>query len=223
MNTIDYLGVIPARGGSKGIIGKNIKMIAGQPLIGWTINASKKSKLLDDVIVSTDSIDIANVAELYGVKVLPRPVELAQDTSLIIDTLKHIVEVIDCNNVVMLQPTSPVRSDNLIDMCIREHKIRGVDTVVTGFDCYYKEYCEEFVQRRQDIKPFFYDDGNVYVFTRKMIEEGKIKSSDNIKVYTTLFERFEVDDMETWKIVDKILEERWNEEQVSKGGHTVSS
>jgi len=206
--TIEYLGVIPARGGSKGIPGKNIKNIAGQPLIAWTIKAAGNSKLLDDYIVSTDNADIAGIASNYGAKILPRPIELAQDESLIIDTLQHVIRKIPCKNVVMLQPTSPVRRRGLIDKCIRLHKSSNVDTVVTGFDCYYKEYKDTFVERRQDIKPFFYDDGNVYVLSRKMIEEGKIKSSSNKKVYTSVFENFEVDDLDTWKIVDKILEEK---------------
>ena len=209
--TINYLGIIPARGGSKGIPGKNIKTIAGMPLIWWTIKAAAHSKLLDDFIISTDSMDIANVASMYGVKVLPRPKELATDTSLIIDTLKHVVKEFPCKNVVLLQPTSPVRRECLIDRCITLHKESHVETVITGFDCYYKEYEESFTQRRQDMKPFFYDDGSVYVLSRKMIEEGRLKSKSNKKVYTSVFENFETDDLDTWNLVDTILEENLHE------------
>lgn len=209
--SIEYLGIIPARGGSKGIPGKNIKDMAGYPLIWWSIKAATHSRLLDDVIISTDSCEIADVATRYGVKVLPRPKELATDTSLIIETLKHVVEEFPCKNVVMLQPTSPVRREGLVDKCINLHRKSGVETVITGFDCYMKEYQESFIQRRQDMEPFFYDDGSVYVLSRKMIEEGRLKSKSNKKVYTSVFENFEVDDLDTWKIVDMILEENLHE------------
>src|SRR4051812_20547181 len=115
MKKINFLGVIPARGGSKGIPRKNIKMIAGKPLIAWTIEAAKKSKLMDRFVVSTEDAEIAQIARKYGADVLDRPKSLATDTATGISVIQHAVSVFDPKNVVLLQPTSPIRSKGLID------------------------------------------------------------------------------------------------------------
>ena len=201
------LGIIPARGGSKGIPRKNIKLIAGKPLIAWTIEHAINSNLLDDFIVSTEDPDITEVAEYYGATVLPRPKELATDTSLIIDTLKYILEHYPADVFVLLQPTSPIRSPDLIDRCIEEYKKRNVDVVVTGFDCHYKPY-ETYVGRRQDLDTFFYNDGNVYVINTKLIKKGRINSVNYYPVYTSKEENVEIDDEFDFWLAEQILLKR---------------
>lgn len=124
---MDILGIIPARGGSKGIPGKNIKVIAGKPLIAWTIEAAKKSKLLTRVIVSTDDDKIADVAKKYGAEVpFLRPVNLAEDLSTDVEFLIHALDWLKSNEgyepeiVVRLPPTSPLRTVDNIDLGIQK-------------------------------------------------------------------------------------------------------
>jgi N-acylneuraminate cytidylyltransferase/CMP-N,N'-diacetyllegionaminic acid synthase len=110
------LGVIPARGGSKGIPNKNIKLLAGKPLIRYTIDAARNSGVFDSLIISTDSQQIANVAREAGASVpFMRPGELANDTAKGIDVLHHAMDWHEKNNrvydwIMLLQPTSPLRS-----------------------------------------------------------------------------------------------------------------
>ncbi|MEA3494002.1 MAG: acylneuraminate cytidylyltransferase family protein, partial [Candidatus Margulisiibacteriota bacterium] len=134
------LGIIPARGGSKGIPRKNIKMIAGKPLIVWTIEAAKRSKLMDRFVVSTEDPEIAKIAREHGAEVVIRPAELATDEATTISALQHVLSQIDAKTVVLLQPTSPVREKGLIDRCIERFNETKVDNLATGFICKFMEY-----------------------------------------------------------------------------------
>ena len=118
------LAVIPARGGSKGLPGKNIKNFLGHPLIAWSINRALNSKLIDDVIVSTDDEDIARTALEYGADVpFMRPAEYATDESPTSEALLHLLDNVKDNKydvMVLLEPTSPLRKENDIDKCLRK-------------------------------------------------------------------------------------------------------
>src|SRR5579863_8179754 len=100
------LGIIPARGGSKGIPRKNLKLIAGKPMVVWSIEAAKRSKKLDLFVVSTEDKEIAAVSEKAGAEVLWRPTELAQDGTTTSAVLQHIVKQEKPETLVLLQPTS---------------------------------------------------------------------------------------------------------------------
>ena len=121
-----FLAVIPARGGSKGVPRKNIKMLAGKPLIAWTIDEAKKSKFIDTCIVSTEDEEIKKVAENCGGCVpFLRPAELAQDSTPGIEVILHAMEKFpDYDYIVLLQPTSPLRLvediDGAIEFCIKQ-------------------------------------------------------------------------------------------------------
>ena len=111
--------VIPARGGSKGVPGKNIKEVNGIPLLGYPIMAAKDSKYISEVYVSTDDVDIKNVALEYGAKVIDRPKELADDHSLDIDVMKHAVEYLDSNDdIIHLRATTPMIEGKVLDEAI---------------------------------------------------------------------------------------------------------
>jgi CMP-N,N'-diacetyllegionaminic acid synthase len=118
------IAIIPARGGSKGLPKKNIKILAGKPLIAWTIEQAKKSKLIDELIVNTDSQEIAKIAQKYGAKVpFIRPKNLAQDNSSVYDVIFHTLDWYKKNGlefeiVVLLEPTSPLRKEGDIDKAI---------------------------------------------------------------------------------------------------------
>ncbi len=118
------LALIPARGGSKRLPKKNSLSFSGKPLIAWSIEAGLKSKYVDEVIVSTDDIEIAEISKKYGATVpFMRPIELASDTSSTIDVVRHAIEY--CNHnvgkfdyIVVLQPTSPLRTEKDIDASV---------------------------------------------------------------------------------------------------------
>ena len=91
------LGVIPARGASKGIPQKNIRQVCGKPLFAWTIEAAQHSLLLDRWVVSTEDPDIARISRLYGAEILNRPPQLAIDTTPTIQVLKHVLDQISAD------------------------------------------------------------------------------------------------------------------------------
>ncbi len=148
------LGITPARGGSKGIARKNIKPLLGKPLLAWTIEAAKASRLLDRYIVSTEDPEIASVAEQWGAEVVIRPHNLATDNATTLSVLQHVVSIIPADIVVLLQATSPIRDESLIDRCIRQFLSAETDSLATGFICKYIEYGGNNLCR-QDIEGFF--------------------------------------------------------------------
>ena len=126
---------IPARAGSKGLPGKNIIPFAGRPLIAWSIDAARATGVINDIYVSTDGDDIAEIAKVEGAEVLRRPEELATDSALPKDAIRHHVETLAARGsrpdiIVLLQPTSPLRSTEDILACIGEVK-NGADSAVT--------------------------------------------------------------------------------------------
>lgn len=117
-----FLGVIPARGGSKGLPRKNITSLCGRPLIHWTIEQAKAAKLLDRVIISTDCPEIAEIARDAGADVpFLRPPELAQDNSSVVDAVVHALGALDesFDGFCLLEPTSPLRKNGDIDAGIQ--------------------------------------------------------------------------------------------------------
>ena len=201
------IGLIPARGGSKGVPDKNIRMICGKPLIVWTIERALESKLLDEVIVSTDSRRIATVAEENGVRVIMRPAELATDTASTQDVMVHIISLVPADILVLLQPTSQCRAEGLIDDCIREFQKRDYDSLATGFICDYKEYGKNVLPRQQ-IEGFFYDDGNVYVIKADNILQGDRYGKKIGRKCISRYENAEIDDMFDFWLLEKILEKQ---------------
>lgn len=119
-NSKKILAIIPARGGSKGVPRKNIRMLAGKPLIAWTIEEAQKSKLIDKCIVSTEDEEIKSVAEEWGGTVpFMRPAELAQDDTPGIEPVLHAIKMLPGYDfVVLLQVTSPLRRAEDIDGAI---------------------------------------------------------------------------------------------------------
>ena len=202
------LGVIPARGGSKGIPQKNVRQVCGKPLIAWTIEAAQQSVLLDRWVVSTEDPEIASISRLYGAEILDRPPQLATDTTPTLHVLKHALNHVSADIVVLLQPTSPIRSSGLIDRCIRQFQDTQADSLATGFMCKYQEYALGNNLRRQDRAGFFYDDGNVYVLRAAMVSAGEQFGEKIERVLLDREQNIEVDDFfELW-LAEKVLERR---------------
>lgn len=121
---MSLLAIIPARGGSKRILRKNIKKIAGKPLISWTIDIAKKAQCIDEIFISTDDPEIAEISKSCGINVpFLRPANLSTDSSLSIDLVLHTLDIVKKFDwVVLLQPTSPLRTsddiENIYNLCI---------------------------------------------------------------------------------------------------------
>ncbi len=139
------LAYIPARSGSKSIKDKNIVDVAGKPLIAYTIEATKKSKYVDTVVVSTDSEEYAEVARKYGAKApFLRPAELATDTSPEMDTTMHLMNWLEhewmeefgrFDIIMRLQATSPLRTSDDIDEALEQCITKNADAVISVFEC----------------------------------------------------------------------------------------
>lgn len=174
------LAIIPARGGSKGVPRKNIRDLAGKPLIAWTIEEAKKSRYIDRLILSSEDDEIIEVAKQYGCEVpFKRPLELAQDDTPGIEPVLHAIE--QCpgyDYVVLLQPTSPLRTVGDIDGCIEKLLSNGGDFCVSVTEPEKSPYWmytvsndrmvplmpqEDFVTRRQDLPKVFALNGAIYV------------------------------------------------------------
>jgi CMP-N,N'-diacetyllegionaminic acid synthase len=125
---MEILGLIPARGGSKGIARKNLALVAGRPLLEWTVESARAAHELTRVVVSTEDDEIAAAA---GVDVLRRPPELAADDTPMRDVVRHAVQELGPDVVVLLQPTSPLRRAEHVDACVRLLLESGADAVVS--------------------------------------------------------------------------------------------
>ncbi len=130
------VSIIPARGGSKGIPRKNIKELKGKPLIEYSIEHSLEVDLIDRTIVSTDDKEIGEVSEGAGAEVIERPEELAADDSLVIKAIKYTVRELEKNGtsvnmIVVLEPTSPIRSVEVTKRCIDVLKKDKADSAAT--------------------------------------------------------------------------------------------
>lgn len=201
------LGVTPARGGSKGITRKNIKALFGKPLIVWTIEAAKASRLMDRYVVSTEDPEIAEVARQWGAEVMERPKELATDEASTLSVLQHALLQIPAETVVLLQATTPIRDAGLIDCCIQRFLATQADSLATGFMCKYKEYGRnEF--RRQEVPGFFYDDGNVYVMKAALVREGDRYGMRMERVLLDREQNIDIDDEFDFWVAEQVMRKR---------------
>lgn len=150
-----FLGVIPARGGSKGVPRKNIRDLAGRPLIAWTIAEVKKSRYLDRCIVSTEEAEIKKVAEAFGGEVpFLRPPELAQDGTASIDVMLHAIRKLPGYDfAVLLQPTSPLRTVEDIDGAITFCLDHGAESCVSITESEHSPYWMYRLDGRQKMLP----------------------------------------------------------------------
>lgn len=128
---MDVVGLIPARGGSKGIPRKNLVPLAGKPLLAWTIDAARTSSALTRVVVSTDDDEIAVVARSFGAEVLERPPELSRDETPMLKVVRHAAAALPCEVLVLLQPTSPLRRAEHIDDVVGLLLETGADSVLS--------------------------------------------------------------------------------------------
>ena len=167
------LGIIPARGGSKGLKRKNIQNLCGKPLIEWSIEAAKESLLLDQFVVSTEDPEIEEISRNAGAEVIRRPVSLAVDSAICIDVMKHVLETINADTIVLISPTSPIRIDNILDKAIKRFIDSGADSLATGFNSTYYEWGTVPEKPRQEMKSYFVADGTAFIHKVEVVQDGR--------------------------------------------------
>ena len=186
------IAIIPARGGSKGIPRKNIRLLAGKPLIAYSIESALKSKYIDKVIVSTEDEEIAEISKLYGADVIKRPINLAGDDILTIDVIFHVLDSLENKKynpdvVVLLQPTSPLRNTKDIDEAVKlflENNCESLVSVCEMKHIYWSfriqgKYLESLFgedylkKRRQDLDRIYIPNGAIYISTPKILHKYK--------------------------------------------------
>ena len=127
------LALTPARGGSKGLPGKNIRPFCGKPLLAHAICVAKASKYIDKTIISTDCENIAKIATEYCAKAVMRPTELSTDSALVSDAIRNLITRIEekFEYLVLLEATSPLRTTQLVDQCIEQLVMQHADSIAT--------------------------------------------------------------------------------------------
>ena len=202
IDTKKVLAIIPARGGSKRLPRKNVLPLAGKPLIGWSIDAAKNSKYIDQIFVSTDDKEIADVSSLFGIDVPElRPDHLASDTATTESVLTYTLEKFgkDVDIIVLLQPTSPLRTAQHIDEALDLFIKKQAFSVVSVTPCEHPPLWAntlpedgtmgdfirpEALKRSQDCGDFFRFNGAIYIFdVRKFMEYGEIRYTEESFAY----------------------------------------
>lgn len=206
------IAIIPARGGSKGLSGKNIKEMNGKPLIWYTINAAKKSKFVDKIIVSTDDNEIAKITKSYEVEVpFMRPKKLARDDSLAIDNYIYTIDRLNkefnysIGEFIILQPTSPLRTSLDIDNAIQIFKEKKADSVISVSEAIHppiwsKTIDEKGILRdyfdikignknRQNIEKAYMPNGAIFILKYSLIKEKYSYYSNKTYPYIMPLER----------------------------------
>jgi CMP-N,N'-diacetyllegionaminic acid synthase len=228
------LAIIPARGGSKGLPGKNIREICGKPLIAWTIEKAKKSRYLDTVLVTTDCSAIAEVASRCGAHVpFIRPAELATDTASTYDVIRHAlkyakeVENREYDYIVLLEPTSPLREDDDIDKMLesllgQSEQFDAIISVgeVTEHPSIMKRlvgprmepFCAELPQttRRQDNAAAYFPFGVAYIAkTAALLEENTFYTRRCTYYEIKRYQNYEIDDIYNFLCVEAVMKHEW--------------
>lgn len=220
------LAIIPAREGSKGLPGKNIKLLAGKPLIAYSIEAALKSNSITKVIVTTDSEEIAKIAMNFGAECpFLRPIELSTDTARSIDVYRHTIDWLRTNqnmkieNLTILQPTSPLRTHADIDAAISLFYERNADSVVSYCkeyhpirwhkyiteDCRFENIFQEVLNNRQVERPSFFPNGAIYVFKSDLIEQEKYYTSNSYAYLMPRIKSVDIDTLEDFEYVEFLI------------------
>lgn len=226
----NILAVIPARGSSRGIPRKNVKLLCGKPLIAYTIEAALSSKLIDRAVVSTEDEEIAEVSKKYGAEVISRPPELAQDDTPSLPVYQHTIRYLEKTEgyrpeiIVILQPTSPLRIVEDIDRAIEGFLEAKYDSIVSVCEVEYPPHWMytltgnrlkplikdgKNVVRRQDAPKVYRLNGAVYITSRDIIMKGNQVLGRDTKAYIMPLERsIDIDTELDFKLAELLMRER---------------
>ncbi|UJH92540.1 acylneuraminate cytidylyltransferase family protein [Antarcticibacterium sp. 1MA-6-2] len=233
------LGIIPARGGSKGIPGKNIKLLGGKPLLAYTADSATASRFLSRVILSSDNSGIISIGKEFGLEVpFVRPQELAGDGTKSLEVIQHAVKFLkekgeEYDAVCLLQPTTPLRSSGFIDTAIEKFIQGNYDSVISV-----REVPAEFnphwifeekdgnlkiatgeteiISRRQDLPKAYHRDGAIYITKTAVLLEQNSLYGNNIGFIDTTGSSFvNIDTPEDWEEAEKLVESgKWKEDSL---------
>jgi CMP-N-acetylneuraminic acid synthetase len=226
------LGIITARGGSKGIPRKNIRLLAGKPLLQYTAEAALAADQLTKVILSTEDGEIAKVGRRCGLEVpFMRPAELARDDTPTLPVLQHAVRTLEKEGrsfdaICLLQPTNPFRRADDINACVHLLAESGADSVISvlsvphqhnphwvyfrGQDGFLKLSTGEKtpIARRQLLPPAFHREGSVYVTRRDVLMENDSLFGSSVAGYLMEVSRsVNIDTLEDWARAEEVLEQ----------------
>lgn len=234
INGKPVIAIIPARGGSKGLPGKNIRDLCGKPLIAWTIEKAKKSKYLDVILVTTDSQEIAGIAKKYGADIpFLRPSDLAGDRvptyDVIFHALTHYREAQgrEFGYTVLLEPTSPLREDEDVDRMLEtlDGRAEIFDAIVSVGEVSehpsimkrlvgdrMEPYCPELTQttRRQDNVPAYFPYGVAYIAkTTELLREKTFYLRRCTPFVIKRYQNYEIDDLHDFLCVESVMKYEW--------------
>jgi len=227
MDEYKIFAIIPARGGSKGIAGKNIKALNGKPLICHTIKESLKSSYLNEVFVSTDDSLIARTSENCGAKIIDRPTELAEDESSTVDAIYHAIDTIkdvsDKDIIILLQPTSPLRNATDIDTALDIFMKSDCDSEISMCKVehspywYFKYEGDKFKplfgnkglqMRRQELPDVYRPNGAIYITTIENLYKNNGFYCKKIVPYIMPPERsIDIDEEIDFKLAELLIQE----------------
>lgn len=209
---IKIVVIIPARGGSKRLPNKNIKQLNGKPLISYSIEYAQKNIPNADIIVSTDNVEISAISKQFGAIVQKRPSALSEDETPTIDVLQYVIKQVDnqYDFIVLLQPTNPLRPDNLFHnawnalldtneeslftVSLNHHKLGKINNGVFMPTSY------NFGERSQDLSPLYYENGLIYISSTSLIKKGILMNESSVPMIVN----------HTYSSVDIDTELDWN-------------
>ena len=223
------LGLIPARGGSKGVPGKNVRLLAGRPLVAYAAAAARESGVVDRVVLSTDDVEIAEAGRAAGIEVpFMRPAELAADDTPMLDVIQHALRELASRGeqpeiVVLLQPTSPLRRPEHIRAAVTLLRDSGADSVVTVVEIprhLSPDYVMRIdagrlvpflpegarVARRQDARAAYSRDGTVYACWRRTLEQFGTIYGENVRpLLVDAADSLSIDTPADWAAAERVL------------------
>lgn len=206
------LAIVPCRSGSKGIKNKNTRIFQGRPLFAWAVGIGRAT--CDETYVSTDDVDVARLATMYGAKTILRPTELATDEAPMLPVIQHALTCVSGppDVVVLLQPTSPWRTEKHVRDALELLETSGADSVVSLVEIpaimspgyavkVWKGRAHGFdtdLSRRQDVEPAYYRDGTVYATRRTAIEAGSLYGKECRALIIPAHESVTLDTEDDW-------------------------
>ena len=213
------IAIIPARGGSKRLPNKNILSFGGIPLLAHSILYAKdNTHIIDEIYVSTDDEKIKEIALEFGAKVITRPQSISGDNEPTISSLQHVLLSVDeaIENVILLQPTNPLRTKNLLEDCYKKFIDLQSESLFTVskneqklgkiIDNIFIPFNYEIGQRSQDLEPLFYENGLLYITKAKSILEDKIITQNAYPYLVNhIFAKVDIDTQEDFDYAEYLL------------------
>lgn len=227
------LGIIPARGGSKGVPRKNIRKLAGRPLIEYTLDACRAAVSLTKFTISTEDDEIAKISLANGAHVTNRPAELARDDTPSLPVIQHAVTAYEkefglkFDAICLLQPTTPLRRGEDIDNAVKQFLETKTDSLVSVCqipDKFHPNWAylrneegrlvraissKELEPRRQGLSPSYFRDGSIYLVRRNVLLNGNSLYGDSISPFINNSQfALNIDTPEDWALAEQLFSSR---------------